>query len=124
MIRARVIKSPAAPSAPPPQITPPQLVPGLGAGGSLASVLQCRAEQITRWGHTPHKDAQRPLGAFMVDLRSMAAAASEDHLYRRSNAQIRRRLVKLAALALATIDRLDMAETDPPSHKGNSDAQI
>lgn len=84
----------------------------LRPGGSIAAVLQCRREQIARWGHTPEHDADKSLRAFLVDVRAAAQAAAEDHQFRHGHAQLRKRLVKLAALTLATIDRLDLEEPD------------
>lgn len=102
----------AAASAALPPLPSVSLLPGLEAGGSLASVLACRLEQIERWGHTPEKDRERPLQSFLVDLESYAHAAREDLQYREGHDRVRKRLVKLAALTLAAIDRVDMEPQD------------
>lgn len=85
-------------------------LPFLAPGGSVASVIACRLEQVERWGHTPESDRDKPIGAFLVDVESYARAAREDHQYREGLARVRKRLVKLAALALATIDRIDLED--------------
>lgn len=82
---------------------------GRTGGNALESVLQCRLEQIEKWGHTPEKDRERPLRGFLVDIASLAQAAREDHQFHHNDdpARIRKRLVKLGALILATLDRID-----------------
>lgn len=79
---------------------------------ALEDVMHCRLEQIERWGHTPETDRDKPLVAFLVDVRAYATAAREDLQFHdrqddRGLPQVRQRLVKLAALTLATIDRID-----------------
>lgn len=85
------------------------VLPGLGPGGSLRSVLACRLEQIRKWGHTPENDRDRPLKDFLRSIDERAHAAREDlQFYPHDIGRIRdKRLVPLAALIFATIDRID-----------------
>lgn len=90
-------------------------LPGLEPGGSLQSVLQCRTDQVLKYGHTLASDAERPLKSFVevLDMRAaeihrLSHAAREDHQFNMKLDQIRKRLVKLAAMTLATIDRIDV----------------
>lgn len=89
-------------------------LPGTGPGGSIASVLALRLDQV-RHGHTPESDAVKSLKQLTTVVRSYADRAREfaftphvdaDH------AAMRNKLVKTAAFALAAIDALDfMAST-------------
>lgn len=77
---------------------------------AMEDVLRCRTDQIFRFGHTPERDAQRPLLHFAQDIENGARAILEDAQFNKPADRIRRRLVKLAALTLATIDRIDNGE--------------
>ena len=87
------------------------LLPGLDAGGSLASVLQCRLEMIEAGEHAPGKDGEPRIASFLNyvlhEIHGRVAAVLDDHRGRAGLAQLRRRLVKLAALIFAVIDRID-----------------
>lgn len=90
-----------------------QVPANLQPGGSIRSaaisdVLECRADQVRKWGHTPESDRARPIRAFVVDVGQLAIRAREDEQFDVGLPHLRRRLVKLAALALAAIDRIDM----------------
>jgi hypothetical protein len=78
--------------------------------------MACRLEQIERWGHTPEKDCAQPVGQFLNHAlhgtASYAGAALEDHQARLGLDRVRVRLVKLGALALAAIDRIDAVLAD------------
>lgn len=80
---------------------------------ALEDVMACRVEQVERWGHTPAKDRERPLAGFLADVHSYATAAREDLQYREGLPRVRQRLVKLAALTLAAIDRVDAEPSAP-----------
>lgn len=73
----------------------------------MQDVMAKRHEQIFRFGHTPVADLARPLRSFAIDIEAEARAVLDDLQFRRPADRIRRRVVKLAALALATIDRID-----------------
>lgn len=90
---------------------PAHVLPGTGIGGSLQSVLQCRLQQIAM-GHTPQSDAQLPLQFLLcqamrygTDARDLLSRPGMDP----DHARYRRKLVQMAALTLAAIDRLDGA---------------
>ncbi|KUR80935.1 hypothetical protein [Novosphingobium sp. FSW06-99] len=74
---------------------------------AMEDVMAVRHDQIFHYGHTPEKDARRPLRQFVEDLHTGARAIVEDVQFHKPHDRIRRRLVKLAALTLATIDRID-----------------
>lgn len=99
--------------SPSPEADPPMAPAALPP--SVQDVLQLRRDQVERWGHTPEKDAERPLSDFLHDVDHLARAAREDAQFRMGGQRIRKRLVKLAALTLATIDRLDMAPPPEPA---------
>lgn len=70
-------------------------------------MLRVRTDQIFRHGHTPDADRTRPLREFARDLENLARAIREDEQFGKSADQIRRRAVKLGALAMAIVDKLD-----------------
>ncbi|WP_226018657.1 hypothetical protein [Novosphingobium sp. FKTRR1] len=74
---------------------------------AMEDVMAKRHEQIFKFGHTPVADLAKPLRAFALDLEGEARGVLDDVQFRKPVDRIRRRLVKLAALALATIDRID-----------------
>lgn len=96
----------------------------LGAAGpldlawsmGLADVLAKRVEQIRRFGYTREADAQRPLHHFARNVQNMATTVYEDSHFGLPLAVQRRHAVKLAAFALALIDRIDAEpeEEDAP----------
>lgn len=81
-------------------------LPGTGAGGSIASVLAKRLDQVRR-GYGPDHDAALP-PTHLVDEAAKYAADAHD-LIRRQDApdRIRLKLVNAAALLLAAIDDHD-----------------
>ena len=90
----------------------PTCDPGAAAvSPALAAIVQQRTAQIERWGHTPEKDREQPIGPFLNhilhELHSYAIAAADDHRARAGLPQIRKRMAKLGALAMATIERID-----------------
>ena len=74
---------------------------------AVEDVMAVRHQQIFTYGHTPEKDQARALRRFADDLVQAARAIVEDVQFAKPHDRIRRRVVKLAALALATIDRID-----------------
>lgn len=107
---------------------PERSPPGEGAGRGVTSpagaapsyvpvramedVLALRHEQIHKHGHTPEADALKPLKWFAEDLLDRAKATHEGIRFNKGNAVARLRLVKIAALAMAMIDRIDSEETE------------
>lgn len=81
---------------------------------AVEDVLARRVEQIARYGHTAEADAALPLLFFAQELENIARAILEDAQFHKSRAQLRRRAVKLGAMTLALIDRIDQ--------EGDSDA--
>ncbi len=78
------------------------------SAGILFEVAEARRQQIERWGHTPEKDAEKPLFFFLKDGETMARALVEDHQFdTRELGRLRKRAVRLAAYMLATITRID-----------------
>lgn len=75
---------------------------------ALEDLTELRREQIERFGHTPEADASRPLFHFAKQLQSYAAAVMEDAQFGKPLAQMRRHTLKLGALALAAIERIDV----------------
>lgn len=82
-------------------------VPAYALGRAMEDVMAVRHQQIFQYGHTPAKDAARALAQFVADIKNGANAITEDVQFNKPHDRIRRRLVKLAALAVATIDRID-----------------
>ena len=76
---------------------------------AMEDVMAMRAQQIVQYGHTLEADQRRPIGDFARDLESLARAIREDVQWHKPAHQLRRRSVKLAALCLAMIDRIDGA---------------
>lgn len=127
---ARATLSPSAPVTATPagaELTPlPPVGPAGGsfhdaqAGGSfvpvkaMEDVLALRWEQINRFGHTPAADlafiAEQGRPALAKLSRRALSDAIEDMQFNKERRQIRKRLVKACALALAAIDALDAEE--------------
>lgn len=85
-------------------------------------MLRIRTAQIFQHGHTAEADRARPLKEFARDLENLARAIREDEQFGKPADQIRRRAVKLGALAMAIIDKLDdaaAAQPDAALQKGN-----
>lgn len=94
--------------APPPQADGQTYVPVR----AMEDVLALRHQQIHKHGHTPEADALKPLKWFAEDLLDRAKATHEGIRFNKGNAVARLRLVKIAALAMAMIDRIDSEETE------------
>jgi hypothetical protein len=76
---------------------------------SMLDAHAARLEQVTKFGHSDDADALEPIDYFARKARDYACDAI-DHARRGSGdiAITRLKLVKVAALALAGIDRLDL----------------
>ena len=74
---------------------------------ALEDMLAVRTDQIFKYGHTAEKDAARALSHFVRDIADATRAIGEDMQFNKGPDRMRRRLVKLGALILATIDRID-----------------
>jgi hypothetical protein len=81
---------------------------------AMEDVMAARAEQIFRHGHTPESDSARPLAEFTNDFYERVNALREGVQFNQASSVQRRRLVKLAALCLAAIDRLDSEQEGNP----------
>jgi len=92
---------------------PPPAAPDVSATyipvASMEAILTARWQQIHKWGHTPEKDAYLPMAHFARELRSAVGAVVEDVSFHRPE-NMRRHLIKLGALTLAAMDRLDLDE--------------
>lgn len=100
------------------QDAPPTVFSGIPVR-AIEDVMACRAEQIFTYGHTPEKDRETDLWSarefggngkrsFMRQLAAQLSAAIEYAAFGRAKHDItRRKLVRLAALCLAAIDRID-----------------
>lgn len=76
---------------------------------AMEDVMAKRAEQIRKYGHTVDADAKLPLRHFTQQLRRGVVAIEEDVQFRVDCDLLRARVVRHAALCLALIDRLDVA---------------
>lgn len=81
----------------------------------IEAVIAARREQIERYGHTPESDAARPLREFGRDIQSRGTGISETIQFNQPKAVLRKRAIKLAALLLALIDRIDSEEASNES---------
>lgn len=102
--------------APPPDYVAPQPAPldfvqlalaSETGGAFLSEVMAARREQVERHGHTAAADAAMPVAYFTAELLNRARGLHEGVQFNKGHDLARRRLVKLAALALALADRLD-----------------
>jgi len=110
VVRVNEVATPAVPL----NTAHPELVEGLPFVSpayvpvrAAEDMLRVRTDQIFTHGHTPEADAARPLKHFARDLENLARAIREDEQFGKPADQIRRRAVKLGALAMAIIDKLD-----------------
>lgn len=74
---------------------------------AMEEMLRVRHEQIHRYGHTLQADRAKPLHGFGQDIESLARAILEDIQFHKPADRIRRRAIKLGALAMALADRLE-----------------
>lgn len=81
---------------------------------AMEDVMAARAEQIFRHGHTLQSDSARPLGEFIDDIYQRGKALREGVHFNQASTIQRRRLVKLAALCVAAIDRIDFEQEGSP----------
>lgn len=79
---------------------------------AMEDMLKARTEQIVTHGHTPQADLALPMSHFSAQLRRRAIDVVEDISCNQSRDVLRRRLVKLGALTMAMIDRLDAEEEE------------
>lgn len=102
------IGSSGKPAAILPAVNPsPAGTPSPAGEPGLPAVLAMRREQAEKWGHTLASDAEKPLRHFLRDLKDYADAALDDHQFFPTELpRVRKRVVKLAALGLATIARI------------------
>lgn len=77
---------------------------------AMEDILALRARQIHEFGHTPVQDLGLPRLQLPLAARQALSDAIEDMQFNKERGQIRRRLVKAAALIMATIDRIDNEE--------------
>jgi hypothetical protein len=82
---------------------PPDFIPVRAA----EDMLRIRHEQIHKFGHTLEADRARPLIQWGQDLESIARAILEDIQFHKPADRLRRRAIKLGALAMALADRLE-----------------
>ena len=116
------VPEPAGGNQAPPVAPPPAGLASFAglSGDALASVAQCRWQQIHTHGHTAQKDRQLPQGYLANIAGRYLQAAREDIQFNKPAARYRAHLVKAAAAVLAEIDRLDAA---PPAPADEWDAQ-
>lgn len=74
---------------------------------AMEDIMAARHEQIFTHGHTPDRDIDLPLGHFAGQLRRRTNDIVEDVSCHQHRDIIRRRLVRLGAIAMAMIDRID-----------------
>lgn len=82
---------------------------------AMEEVMRVRAEQIFKHGHTAEADLAQPLYFFARDIWTRGVALMETCQFHQGKQLLRRRAVKLAAICLALIDRID--------NEGENDAQ-
>lgn len=83
---------------------------------ALRDVLQARLDQVLVHGHTAEKDAGLPIAYFTRELADRARSIAEGQQFNQPRAIQRRRTIKLAALALALLQRLDLEAQKEAQH--------
>lgn len=83
---------------------------------ALREVLQARLDQVLVHGHTAESDAAMPVAYFTRELAERARALSEGVQFNQALRVQRRRAVKLAALSLALLQRIDLELAKEASH--------
>jgi hypothetical protein len=79
---------------------------GIATGGVLAEVAQERMAQDAEWGGPEHDDMHGPHAwVEFIDARCDKAFIHSD-----SNAEYRRRMIQIAALAVAAVESLDRSK--------------
>lgn len=71
----------------------------------LREIGEERERQIEK-GYTPISDGNKPIEAFCVDIHNYNAWASQMALMQ-SPSKARKRLIQVAALAMAAVERID-----------------
>lgn len=82
----------------------PSPVPGPGAIEEIAAE---RLRQIVKFSHSTEADDEAPLWHLLRLVRSDATGAIESFHFNKGTPLIRRRLVRLGALVVATIEKID-----------------
>lgn len=83
---------------------------------ALREVLQARLDQVLVYGHTAERDAAMPVGYFVREVHRRVIELEEDVQFRCGSAIMRRHAVKLAALSLALLQRIDLELAKEASH--------
>lgn len=83
---------------------------------ALREVLQARLDQVLVHGHTAESDAAMPVAYFTRELAERARALSEGVQFKQALTIQRRRAVKLAALSLALLQRIDLELAKEAQH--------
>lgn len=88
--------------------------------GAMEDVMAMREEQILKFGHTPARDALRPVHYLPKQARGYLDHAIDELTIGPEGweARARKRLIRAAAMILAAIDRLD-ADSGSTSNEGN-----
>jgi hypothetical protein len=93
--------------SPAPNASPDYMPPDYVPVAAMEAMLALRHQQIHTHGHTPEADRQQPLQHFAKELENTARAILESVQFNKPLDLTRRRTVKLGALAMALIDRID-----------------
>ncbi len=86
------------------------------ADSGLREVLQARLDQVLVHGHTAQSDAGMPVRYFVGELLRRVQALADGEHFQQGHALQRRRAVKLAALSLALLQRLDLEAEKEANH--------
>jgi hypothetical protein len=74
---------------------------------AIAAVVRERLRQIEHHGHTREADDAAPVWPLLQLIRSDAVGAIESVQFNKGRPLLRRRLVRLGALVLAAIEKID-----------------
>ena len=83
---------------------------------ALREVLQARLDQVLVHGHTAETDANMPVRYFVGELLRRVQALADGEHFQQGHATQRRRAIKLAALSLALLQRLDFEAAKETNH--------
>lgn len=86
------------------------------ADSALREVLQARLDQVLVHSHTAEADANMPVRYFVGELLRRVQALADGEHFQQGHALQRRRAIKLAALSLALLQRLDFEVAKEPNH--------
>lgn len=81
---------------------------------AMEDVMAMRADQIFKHGHTAESDAAVPVRDFARQIHTRGIRIYETVQFNQGNAALRRRIIALAALCLAAIDRIDSEQEGNP----------